>query len=136
VSLQKNKVKRASYEQALGGNPLVLKTDTSGRAVVDSLVASQIAGRYIVTASLAAVSAGLGINDKSLVWGGYFDIRATFDVDAERPKHSLHRVGLSVDINHNAMNEDQIAKLTELMNRHQGFRYREEQIHYGFNGGH
>jgi hypothetical protein len=52
VSLQKNKVKRAFYEQALGGNPLVLKTDTSGRAVVDSLVASQIAGRYIVTASL------------------------------------------------------------------------------------
>jgi hypothetical protein len=41
----------------LSGNPLVLKKDISGRAVVDSLVASQIAGRYIVTASLAAASA-------------------------------------------------------------------------------
>ena len=45
------------YGQGQSGNPLILKTDMSGRAVVDSLVASQIAGRYIVTASLAAASA-------------------------------------------------------------------------------
>lgn len=45
------------YGQGESGNPLILKTDISGRAVVDSLVASQIAGRYIVTASLVAASA-------------------------------------------------------------------------------
>ena len=45
------------YGQGQSGNPLILKTDMSGRAVVDSLVASQIAGTYIVTASLAAASA-------------------------------------------------------------------------------
>jgi hypothetical protein len=44
------------YGQENSGNPLVLKTDASGRAVVDSLVASQIAGRYIVTALLVAAS--------------------------------------------------------------------------------
>jgi hypothetical protein len=45
------------YGQGESGNPLIVKTDISGRAVVDSFVASQIAGRYIVTASLAAASA-------------------------------------------------------------------------------
>ena len=45
------------YGQGESGNPLILKTDISGRAVVNSLVASQIAGRYIVAAYLAAASA-------------------------------------------------------------------------------
>jgi hypothetical protein len=44
------------YGQGASGNPLILKTDMSGKAVVDSFVASSIAGSYIVTASLAAAS--------------------------------------------------------------------------------
>jgi hypothetical protein len=47
----------AFYGQENSDNPLVLTTDASGRAVVDSFVASPIAGRYIVTASLVAASA-------------------------------------------------------------------------------
>jgi hypothetical protein len=39
------------------GDWLLLRADIRGRAVVDSLVASQIAGRYIVTASLVVASA-------------------------------------------------------------------------------
>jgi hypothetical protein len=42
------------YGQGRERNPLTLTTDSTGRAVVDSLVASQIAGQYIITASLAA----------------------------------------------------------------------------------
>jgi murein endopeptidase len=57
VNLWNNKLEGAFYKQVLSGNPLILKTDISGRAVVDSLVASQIASTYIVTASLAAASA-------------------------------------------------------------------------------
>lgn len=57
MSLQKNKVKGAFCGRVLSGDPLLLRADTSGRAVVDSFVASQVAGRYIVTASLAAASA-------------------------------------------------------------------------------
>jgi hypothetical protein len=57
VSLQKNKAKEAFCGQVLSGDWLLLRADIRGRAVVDSLVASQIAGRYIVTASLAAASA-------------------------------------------------------------------------------
>jgi hypothetical protein len=76
------------------------------------------------------------INDMSLLWGGYFDIRANFDVDAEKPSHSFHRVGLSVDINRVKMSNNQLRKLTEFMGVHQGKRYRgEQQIHYGFGGG-
>ncbi len=36
------------------GNPLLLTTDQNGMAVVDSLVASQVSGKYLVTASLVA----------------------------------------------------------------------------------
>lgn len=42
------------YTQGVGGNPITLTTDSTGRAVVDSFLASQIAGNYLVTAFLAS----------------------------------------------------------------------------------
>ena len=42
------------YAQGDSGNPVTLTTDSTGRAVVDSFIASQISGSYLVTAFLAA----------------------------------------------------------------------------------
>ena len=198
------------FGQMKQGNPLTLLTDEMGVAVVDSFIASQISGKYLVTASLVSDPAtkdtvnletkvpGLvnfrdlivlnerpftfaqsetgtanhpnntwcttemgnnlflaildfyewtrtpkrganpiqtSINDMSLVWGGYFDIRGNFDADAKKPTHSFHRVGQSVDINPLTMSKNQKRKLTEFMGQHRGVRYRELHIHYGFNGG-
>jgi hypothetical protein len=134
VSLQKNNVKREFCGQALSGAPLLLRVETSERAAIDSSVASQITCRYIVTASLVAASADLGRNDTSLPWGGYFDIKANFDI--QNLSHSFHHVGLSVDINRGSMDKNAIAYLTKFMKQHRGIRYIERpQIHYGFNGG-
>lgn len=45
------------YGQSRSGNPLTgLVTDAEGKVEIDSLVASQVAGRYLVTASLKADS--------------------------------------------------------------------------------
>jgi hypothetical protein len=76
------------------------------------------------------------INDLSLVWGGYFDIRANWDFDNPRPSHSFHRVGLSVDINMGEMSRRELNELTKYVISYSGNRHPERpQIHYGFNGG-
>jgi hypothetical protein len=184
-------------------------TDQDGLAVVDSFIASQISGKYLVTASLASdptvkdtvnlevkvpglvnfrdlivlnerpfvfAQSDIGqanhpdntwcapeigntlflaildfyewartpkgggraiqtsINDMSLVWGGLFDIGADWNI--ERPSHSFHRVGLSVDINLGTMNRRQLNQLTGYVSRRGGIRHTERpQIHYGFSGG-
>jgi hypothetical protein len=57
ASLQKNRVKKAFYRQVLSADSLILRADIGGRPTVDPPLASEITGRYIVTASLAAASA-------------------------------------------------------------------------------
>jgi hypothetical protein len=42
------------YGQGMSGNPIYLTTDQSGVAVVDSFVASQISGDFLITASLVS----------------------------------------------------------------------------------
>ena len=197
------------YGQNKGGNPLTLSTDENGFAVVDLFIASQISGKYLVTASLASdpttkdtvnlevrvpglvdfrdlivlnerpftfaqSDTGTGnhpnntwcatemgnrlflgildfyewtrspkgggkavqtsINDMSLVWGGLFDIKANWNI--EHPSHSLHRVGLGVDINRGAMNGDQLDELTrDVKLRHATRDPERPMIHYEFDGG-
>lgn len=192
-----------------GVDPISLTTDQNGTAVIDSFLASQVSGKYLVTASVVSSPAirdtvnlavkvpGLvnfmdlivlderpfipsqsdtgkanhpsntwctpemgdslflavldfyewtqteeeggkaiqtSINDMSLPWGGYFDIKANFDI--QNPSHSFHRVGLSVDINRGSMDKNAIGYLTKFMKQHRGIRHIERpQIHYGFNGG-
>jgi len=199
------------YGRTKQGNPLTLLSDQDGVAVIDSLITSEMSGKYLVTAALASdptvmdtvhlevkvpglvnfqdlivlnerpfifeqsdtgkanhpsntwcvpemgnnlflaildfyewtkTQAGGGtavqtsINDMSLWWGGYFDIRANFDVDVLKPSHSFHRVGLSVDINKADMNKIKVEKLTNRMRLRRAVRNSERpQIHYGFNGG-
>ncbi len=198
------------YGQGKSDNPLAtLTTDAEGKVTMDSLVASEIAGKYLVTAYLPADTTvrdtvnlpvrvpGLvnfrdlivleekpfgfdqspegranhpdnnwctpemgnrlflaildfyewtrspkgggqaiitSLNDMSLIWGGYFDIRANWDFDSNQPSHKLHRVGLSVDINHGDMNADQLDQLDRTITRlHHGRRDSERpQIHYEF----
>jgi len=197
------------YGQEDLGNPLFLTTDEFGMALVDSFVASQISGSYLVTAWLASdttvkdtinlavkvpglvnfrdliilderpfvfsqtprgtgnhpsntwCTAQMGdslflaildfyewsrsekgegkaiqtsINDMSLLSGGLFDISA--DWNTEHASHSFHRVGLSVDVNKNGLNPDDIIFLTKFMKMRGGIRNSERpQIHFGFNGG-
>jgi hypothetical protein len=53
-SLQPNR-QGTFYGQARSGNPVTgLMTDADGRVVIDSLIASQVSGVYLVTASLAS----------------------------------------------------------------------------------
>jgi hypothetical protein len=169
------------YGQKKQANPITLLTDQDGFAVVDSFIASQISGKYLITASLASdptvkdtvnldvkvqglvnfrdlvvlnerpfvfAQSDIGqanhpdntwcapemgdslflaildfyewsrtprgggraiqtsINDMSLVWGGLFDLGADWNI--ERPSHSFHRVGLSVDINMGVMSGDHL----------------------------
>ncbi len=42
------------YWKEKNGNPLFLKTDTNGVVEIDSLVASQVSGKYLVTASIVS----------------------------------------------------------------------------------
>ena len=213
VQLDQNKQGFFYGQGQVKQNPIILITNQKGIAKIDSFIASQISGAYVITAALDSditvydtvqlqvrvpslvnfrnlifldtrpytfaqsdtgaanhpdnnwCTAEMGdslylsiidfyfwtisdknnggkaiqtsINDMSLPWGGYFDLKANFDIDAEKPSHLYHRVGLSVDINNRdkRMNKDQLEELTNIMLSHHGKRYPETPIHYGFNGG-
>ncbi|MBI1936570.1 MAG: hypothetical protein HYS25_00445 [Ignavibacteriales bacterium] len=75
----------------------------------------------------------LDVNDMSLIWGGSYEYNADWNV---YKSHSFHRVGTSVDINRTGMSDDELKKLTEIINKNYGKRDPERpQIHYGFLGG-
>ncbi|MGI0015222.1 MAG: hypothetical protein ACREBU_17545 [Nitrososphaera sp.] len=82
----------------------------------------------------------LGINDMSLFDGGLFDICNTW-----QRGHTYHRIGASVDVDSRAVLFDnpetlvnlqpyQVNQLTAIMRLHQGTRFPEEPLHYGFGG--
>lgn len=64
----------------------------------------------------------IGINDMSLIWGGLFDI----DGNWVSP-HSLHRIGKSVDVDHEGVDE---IKLDKFAKEHGCTRYEVDKIHY------
>jgi hypothetical protein len=89
----------------------------------------------------------LYINDMSLSGGGLFDICSKW-----QEGHTNHRTGASVDINGGAQNFEHpnnpfidlkttmvgnrtlLDRLTEIMQKHDGSKFNEEPIHYGFGG--
>jgi hypothetical protein len=79
----------------------------------------------------------LGVNDMSLGWGGVFDIGGEWAQDY----HSLHRVGLSVDIDGAGVLRDSTGNLTKLGEKLEAIltekhapRVKEKQsIHFEFN---
>lgn len=64
----------------------------------------------------------LAVIDMSLPWGGLFDI----DGNWVSP-HSLHRIGKSLDVNHEGVDE---IKLDKFAKEHGCTRYEVDKIHY------
>ena len=95
---------------------------------------------WTVSDTGAGKAVALDINDMSLEWGGAFDIHGRWNLKGD---HSFHRVGLSVDIERDPgglRRDDGVLtrsgeRLKTIVETYGGKKYKEENIHFGFDGG-